>query len=168
MSDVVTSNVQFTATSSSDFTYECNNLGGQDTSLSCAASYVWTSTMTQSLTVSSSLTLTEGLTISLKEDFEVVDATEGVSLAVSESFSQSETTTTSESYALDSACTVDVDPGECVEIVGTFEYGILNADYTATLTCSSGVSSSSSGTMEFDNVYSTELQDSCTTTSCPD
>jgi hypothetical protein len=165
MSDVVLSNVVFTETGSTGFSYTCNNTDGEDT-LACAASYSWTSEMTQSLTMSSSLTFSEGVTFSLKENFKVADASEGVSFTVSESFSESQTTTTTTSWELDAACSESIPSGDCNTLVAAFVFGEVKADYTATVTCSSGVSSSVSGTMEFDNVYSTASTDSCTSSTC--
>jgi hypothetical protein len=161
MSNVQTTNVVFTEGASTSMNTTCDDLEGTN-ALQCTGDFTWTESMSQSFTQTEGVTLAEGVTVSLKESFEVVEATEGISFTVSESFTESETTDTVQTYSTENGCNMEVGAGECDMIIAAFAYGTVTADYTATITCSSGVVSSTSGTMEFDHVYTTDMTGSCT------
>lgn len=165
LSDVTTSNVKFTESAGANEDFYCNNTSG-DSSVSCNEDFTWTEEYSQSITTSSSVSIADGVSIGLEEDFDVVDATEGITVTVTDSFSTSGTNSSMQEYISTSTCSVSVEAGDCQRVVGTFLYGTITADYTGTLTCSDGATSTATGTMTFDNVYSETMTGSCAYESC--
>lgn len=165
LSDVTVTNAIFTEDTGAEQTYECNNTDGTS-SETCSDTFTWTATTSSTITTSTSVTISAGETISLGASIDVVDASDSVSYTVSASYTNTDTESTTTTYTSTSTCSTTVDAGSCSEIAAEFLYGTLTADYSGTITCSDGASYSATGTMSFDNVYSTTMTDSCTASDC--
>lgn len=151
ISNVKTSTGTFTPQGSIVLQGTLDNSGNtEDATLTTAFIYSYLTSST--VTYSDSIGVSVGTSVSVKGTMGFYDVTGTVHYDVTDTFTYSEASVSSETMSFTNTCSSTVAAGDITTVSAYAQYGYFDGDWTGTRTCADGSTETVSGTLSADNL----------------